>query len=107
MMPCSYLCALAGTVVLGVLGQYIGRWETKPAFGKLVSMIVKPFYIIGKNSMYLLCIHIMDQLWDFIWYVEGHQFVSAGRRLGADLLVFAVVMLLVHGFSIFRNCART
>ena len=105
--PISYLCALTGTVALGVLGQYIGRWETKPAFGKPVSMIVKPFYIIGKNSMYLLCIHIMDQLWDFVWYVEGHQFVSAGRRLGADLLVFAVVMLLVHGFSIFRNCART
>lgn len=101
--PISYLCALTGTVALGVLGQYIGRWEKQPAFGKPVSMIAKPFYIIGKNSMYLLCIHIMDQLWDFIWYVEGHQFLSAARRLGADLLVFAVVMFIVRSFSIFRD----
>ncbi|MGN0245655.1 MAG: acyltransferase family protein [Lachnospiraceae bacterium] len=101
--PISYLCALTGTVALGVLGQYIGRWEKQPAFGKPVSMIAKPFYIIGKNSMYLLCIHIMDQLWDFIWYVEGHQFLSAIRRLGTDLLIFAVVMIIVRSFSIIRD----
>ena len=101
--PISYLCALTGTVALGVLGQYIGRWEKQPAFGKTVSMIAKPFYIIGKNSMYLLCIHIMDQLWDFIWYVEGHQFLSAIRRLGTDLLIFAVVMIIVRSFSIIRD----
>lgn len=105
--PIGYLCALTGTVALGVLGQYIGRWETKPAFGKLVSMIAKPFYLIGKNSIYLLCIHIMDQLWDFVWYVEGHQFLSAIRRLGTDILIFVVVMIATRSFSIFRGSKET
>lgn len=91
--PISFLCALAGTAALGILGQYVGRLEKNPAFGNPVSLITKPLYIIGKNSMYLLCIHIMDQLWDFIWYVEGHQFISAGRRLVTDLSIFAVLNL--------------
>ncbi|MBQ1172067.1 MAG: acyltransferase family protein [Lachnospiraceae bacterium] len=97
--PVSYLGAIAGTAVISMTGMYIGCLKNNNICEKGIRMLVKPFYVIGKNSLYFLCVHIMDQLWDFIWYAEDHQIITACKRLGTDLLVFVVVLTIVHGSS--------
>lgn len=92
--PISFIAALAGVVLVGLKGCILQNISLKQhALGKIVSRFLKACYILGEKSMYLLCIHIMDQLWDFIWYQEGHQFVSMGLRVGSDILIFVAVYL--------------
>lgn len=43
---------------------------------------------IGKNSMYLLCVHCIDYMWGNMWYVEGSQFRTTIKRCVIDLIVF-------------------
>ena len=52
-----------------------------------LNKIVKPIMYVGKNSLYLLCIHAMEYNWCKIWYIENHQFYSAIKERLLDLLI--------------------
>ena len=91
--PICYLTAVAGTFFVGECSVIVQKY----------TVLAKPINYLGRNSLYLLCIHILDKLWNSFWLVEGHQFVSAAKRLGIDLAVFGVFMLIKNQIRRFTS----
>ena len=69
--------------------------------------LVKPIVFLGRNSLYLLCVHILDGNWESVWHVEGHQFHTALRRCVADIIVFLAVMLVLTAWKKIRRSIQT
>lgn len=57
LFPICYITAIAGTMAVVELSVLLCR----------LKKTMSGFILIGKNSMYLLCIHIMDGYMKFIW----------------------------------------
>ena len=85
--PICYLTAIAGTMFVGEFGVLCCRY---------LKHIKKPFLYLGKNSLYLLCVHVMDYLTFPIWNLENHQFWCAARRILANLIVFMLLMIVMR-----------
>ena len=86
LFPICYVTAIAGTLFIGKLSASLCK----------AGKIFQPILYIGKNSMTLLYIHILDGIWYQLWNVEGHQFNTAAKRTVVDLAIFAVVMIIKH-----------
>lgn len=84
LFPVCYITAIAGTMAIVELSVFLCK------FKKLMS----GFICIGKNSIYLLCIHIMDGYMKFIWGGEENQWILSVRRIMFDLILFGVTMLI-------------
>ena len=68
---------------------------------------VNPFVFLGRNSLFLLCVHILDGYLESVWHVEGHQFHPALRRCVADIIVFLAVMLVLTAWKKIRRSIQT
>lgn len=94
LFPICYLTAIAGTMAVCEMSVILCR----------VKNLIKPLIFFGKNSMYLLCVHILDGYWSSIWWVNGNQFLSAARRVVIDLAIFFLVMLIrYYGMYFSKN----
>lgn len=60
--------------------------------------LMKPIMYIGKNSLYLFCVHEMDYLWKTLWNI-GNSVCSAIARIILDVIVFLAVMLVIFLFQ--------
>lgn len=52
----------------------------------------RPLLFLGKNSMYMLCVHMMDYLWQPFCYAGGPALISLMKKIMVDILVFLAVM---------------
>ncbi len=87
LMPLPYLDAICGTIFLAEIGLlFTEKWK----------LIAKPFSYIGKNSLYLLCVHAVDGYWSALWKVENSQLTSFIRRICLDLIIFFVVLIFLE-----------
>ncbi len=80
--PLCYVTAAAGSLFwceVSILALRLGR----PA---------SLFLFLGKNSMYMLCVHMMDYLWQPFCYASGPAFISLMKKMMVDFLVFLAVM---------------
>ncbi len=84
LFPISYITAIAGTVFVAEISILACR----------VPLLAKPILYIGKNSLYVLCVHILDNLFQPLWYIDKQEFASGGLRIVTDLVIFAVFMIL-------------
>lgn len=86
LFPISYLTALAGTMCLSefciLLEQHLDAF-------------LKPFTYLGRNSLYVLCVHILDGQWSDFWKISGHQFHSSLRRVILDCILSVLVISIV------------
>ena len=82
LFPVSYLTAIAGTMFISGIGLCIEKLKV------LSTLLVS----IGKNTLYLLCVHILDNIYRNLWWVENHQFFTAIKRTFIDMLVFIAFM---------------
>lgn len=89
MFPICYIGAIAGTLFFCALAVICCKLN-KAFF---------PLIYLGRSSLYFFCIHILDSIWNDWYYLEGHQFITAGKRLLFDLLIFAAFMLLRFLFN--------
>lgn len=85
LFPICYIAAIAGTMTISEGSVICEKFK----------ILSKPLCYLGKNSLYMLCVHILDPNWSFAWYVEGHQFVSAAKRGLTDLVAFVIVMFVM------------
>lgn len=81
LFPICYITAIAGTMTVCELGMILCK----------VKVCAKPLLYVGKNSLFILCVHIMDGYWWKLW-VEERQFFSAAKRVVFDVLIFLLVM---------------
>lgn len=93
LFPLCILTAMAGMMVI---------FELSVLFARL-PIIAKPILYIGRYSLYILCIHALDEFWNPLWRIDGHQFRTAICRIVVDLCVFAIVMLLRAGWNKARH----
>ena len=84
LFPLFYLDALAGTLFLV---------ELSLPFTRKLKYLTKPFSYLGRNSIYLLCIHTVDGYWNRLWLVEENQAESFIRRVVIDLIFFCIFCL--------------
>lgn len=89
LFPLCYITAIAGTMFIATLSTVLCR------FKKLAT----PLLYVGKNSMYLLCVHILDGMWWQFWYIDGYQFQTALKRTIVNLLIFIAFMLFKNAIS--------
>ena len=89
LIPVSLLCAIAGSMFLLEFSVICCKLKT----------IAKPLIWLGKNSLYLYMIHIIDPVWEDFYYIEGHQFLSALLAILCDLVAFGILMLIKAGIT--------
>lgn len=93
LFPICYITAIAGTMVLCEGSIMLCQWKR----------IAVPFVFIGKHSIYLLCIHIVDDWWHKWWFVPDNQFHTAIQRMLIDVIIFFLFML---AKKMFETCQK-
>lgn len=81
LFPICYITAIAGVMFVLEVSTFCRK--IKPLF-YLISTV-------GKNSLYLLCVHIMDGCWEKIYMIEG-QFRMSIKRVIVDLIIFSLIL---------------
>ena len=81
LFPICYVTAFAGTMFIGYFCTAAGKLK-----------IMKPLTYLGRNSMYMLWVHIMDYTVRSIWNRTNNNFVDAIIRIAVDLALFAILM---------------
>lgn len=89
MFPLCYIGAICGSMFICEISVLCCR----------AGKIVRPLVLFGRYSLYFFCVHILDEIWMDLYYTEGHQFVSAGKRLLLDLIAFGIFMVLRFAFK--------
>lgn len=93
--PLCFLCAAAGILFLCEFSYLLTR----------IPCLSVPFTWIGRNSLYLLCIHQLDIYWEHRWYSEN-QFVCSGKRILFDLTVLVLFVLAKTALSYLNRFFR-
>ncbi len=93
LFPVCYITAIAGTMFFGMFSILLCK----------LRKLAWPLLYIGKNSMYLLCVHILDGIYYTLWSVNGRQFHTALKRTAVDLVIFIAFMLLKSCISYVRS----
>lgn len=91
LFPMCYVTAIFGILFIAEIS--IMCKKIKPIFS-IVSFV-------GKNSLYLLCVHIMDGCWWKAYTMDG-QFRMAAKRTVVDLSVFIVVLLVIKAYQMIK-----
>lgn len=87
LFPVFYINAIAGTLVVCCLSIFISR--------RFYNMS-KPLLFIGKNSIYLFCIHSLDYSYSFLWELTDSYFCNFWIRLALDLLPVVILTRLTE-----------
>lgn len=83
--PLCYIIAIAGTIMISTLSVLLCRTKS----------LSKPILYVGKNSLYLLCIHKIDFLW-MNWCQGMNQYIRAMLAAVVDLFVFVLVKWIIN-----------
>ena len=65
--------------------------------------VMKPLKYLGRNSMYMLWIHVMDYIVEYVWNRTDNNFIKALLRIITDIILFAVFMLILNLLKRIRN----
>ena len=62
--------------------------------------------VIGKNSLYMLCIHCFDNYWKVFYSLTENMYINAFCRVLIDVAVFYILMIIKsrkEGYRLFKN----
>ncbi len=93
--PLSYLTAVAGSICVieaVILFEQMGA-----------TFITRPLSYIGKNSLYLFCVHILDGLYVGLWSFPEQGFWDPLVRIVVDLVIFLLLMQVRYSVKILIN----
>lgn len=83
--PLCFITALAGTLMVSEFSVFCCQYN----------FLSRPIQYIGKNSLYLLCIHTLE--WDYLtklWNISSNMYICTIIRIMLDLSLFLLFMLL-------------
>lgn len=84
LFPICYVTAIAGTMLINYFSIVVGKFK-----------IAKFFTYLGRNSMYMLWVHIMDYLAKPIWNITDNNWVNSIVRIAVDVALFVLLMCLL------------
>lgn len=82
LFPLSYFTAMVGTMFVAYLSVGILKYE------KLAVLLI----YIGKNSLWLYCVHAMDYTYIFVWDITHNNFINSAIRIVADIFLCVLVL---------------
>lgn len=88
LFPFSYISAILGTLFFLALSMKIVKYR-----------VVKPLLFFGKYSLYLFCVHEMDDLWDIVWNKTGSIILNAIIRIIIDCLIAMLAIKVVSAIK--------
>lgn len=95
--PLCYVVAIVGTLIVSEFSVIMCRFAN----------ISKPIIYLGKNSLYMLFIHILDEpLLSRIWKVADSAYVNTICRISVDCIVFSVLMFLLTRIKKHKSIAN-
>lgn len=83
--PLCLICAVFGTLFIGYICQLISE----------VKVLNDPLKYIGKNSIYLYCVHAMDYLLKPVWLITGNVFINGIVRVALDVLISMLILFVL------------
>lgn len=86
--PLCFVTAAAGSLF----------WCEVSIFLMRLGNVIRPLVFLGRNSLYMLCVHIMDYLWQPLCYRGGSALVSLILKICVDFIVFFLLMLMRKRF---------
>lgn len=100
LFPLCYIIAVIGSLCLIYFCNIIDSVKDKMPVGKIYQQMC----VIGRYSMYLYIIHVLDPIWfQFVSNRIGSQWLLAIIRLVADVAVLYVILLIKRHFFIRNN----
>lgn len=91
--PICFICAVAGTFMISFVSQSLSK----------VEVVSRAFEFLGRNSMYVLCVHVLDENYSFLWAVTQNEFINCALRTTIDVFfVFWIVALRERVFNKWR-----
>ncbi len=85
LFPVCYITAIAATMFVGYFSVIVSELK-----------IMKPIIYIGRNSMYMLWVHIMDYVVQFVWNRTGNSYINAMLRITIDTVLFLILMQFIN-----------
>lgn len=84
--PLCYITAIMGTVMISEFSVLACK----------LKRISKPFLYLGKNSLYMLCIHILDfSLFYKLWSITNNNYINMLLRVTVDSIIFVILMSVI------------
>ncbi len=83
--PLCFITALAGTLMVSEFSVLCCQYK----------LLTRPIQYIGRNSLYLLCIHTLE--WDYLtklWTISSNMYICTVVRITLDLSLFLLFMFL-------------
>lgn len=81
LFPLCYIAAFAATICFAELARL---WAEQ--------IWMKPVVVLGRFSLYMLCIHGIDSFWKVLWNIGDSVFLHTVLRCFWDIVLFAVVL---------------
>lgn len=82
--PICFVCAFVGTLMISFISQYISRHRA----------ISDAFSYLGRNSLFLLCIHVLDGYYSFLWKLFQNEFINCTLRIAIDVVIVILFIFL-------------
>ena len=84
LFPICYICAIAGTrFICGISNVLIDSFNSSIRLKIAINIMSS----IGKNSIYILSIHIFDYIYKRLWFVENHYILTSLKRCILDIIL--------------------
>ena len=80
--PLCFITAITGTLAVSELS----------IAGMKAPRIIRAFLFLGRNSIYLYCVHMMDYIWAVFWNIGSSTWIFAILRVIINIVVFMAVM---------------
>ena len=92
--PVCYVIAIVGTIMVSEFSVIACRFPK----------ITMPFKYLGKNSLYMFCIHMLDSyLIQWVWKRTNNEYINSLCRVIVDCVIFAVTMLVLESLKKYRR----
>lgn len=84
--PLCYVIAVAGTAFVAYFSQSLLK----------LSALSRPLIYLGKNSIFLYCVHAMDYVYEFVWDRTESSIINGMIRVFMDVVVCLLVIKAVE-----------
>ena len=85
LFPICYVTAISATMFISYFGKIVENLK-----------IMKPLMYLGRNSMYMLWVHIMDYNFKFAWDRTNNNFIDGILRIIVDIVLFMIFMQILN-----------
>ena len=89
----GFITALSGTVFIAMLSKIACKGTT----------VVKPVLYIGRNSLWVFCVHALDYNYEFLWNCTNSGIINGIVRIILDVIITVAFLNIKEGINTYAN----